>query len=129
MKEPRPEDYLTEDDYEAAVRCPALPRSTNLTRHMKRYFVTSINRSPDAGVMEQDICSLAKRIYTNVIVDADKLHKIVDYLKLQQDIILAQKPRRKPVSIGFTENHIVPGAMVNIGSSAINLVLVQGEIQ
>ena len=96
---------------------------------MKRYFVTSVYKAADAGVMEQDICSLAKRIYTNVIVDSDKIHKIVDYLKLQQDIIIAQKPRRKPVSIGFTENHIVPGAWVNIGSSTINLVLVQGEIQ
>ena len=96
---------------------------------MKRYFVTSVYKAADAGVMEQDLCSLAKRIYTNVIVDADKLHKIVDCLKLQQDIIIAQKPRRKPINIGFAENSMAPNAWVNIGTSSINLVLVQGEIR
>ena len=95
---------------------------------MKRYFVTDIHRASDAGSMEQDLCSIAKRIYLHVLVDSEKLYKMTDYLKLQQDIILAQHPRRKAVSIGFTENHIVPGAWVNIGTSTIHLVLVQGEI-
>jgi hypothetical protein len=95
---------------------------------MKRYFVTDIHRAADAGSMEQDICSLAKRIYLHVLVEDSKICKMVDYLKLQQDIILAQHPRRKAVTIGFTENHIVPGAWVTIGTSTMNLVLVQGEV-
>lgn len=96
---------------------------------MKRYFVTSINRSPDAGVMERDLCDIARRIYMHVIVNEDSVDRITNYLKLQQDVIIAQKPRRKPVSIGFTQNHISGGAWVEIGTSSISLTLVQGEVK
>ena len=96
---------------------------------MKRYFVTSINRSPDAGVMERDLCDIARRIYTNVIVHEDSISRITNYLKLQQDVIIAQKPRRKPVSIGFVHNDITQCAWVEIGTSNIHLTLVQGEVK
>ena len=78
--------------------------------------------------MERDLCDLARRIYIHVLVEEGSIYKITDYLKLQQDIILAQHPRRKAVRIGFTQNHICPGAWVEIGTSNINLTLVQGEI-
>ena len=49
-------------------------------------------------------------------------------LSAEQERLLAEKPRRRKVSVSFTENHIRPGAWVHIGSSTINLALVLGEV-
>ena len=96
---------------------------------MKRYFVTDIHRAPDAGAMERDLVEWARKIYTNVLVTEDKIHVIAGKLAEHQQHILASKPRRQPVNIDWGENPVVFGHVwITIGSSQMNLTLVQGEI-
>ena len=95
---------------------------------MKRYFVTDIHRAPDAGAMERDLVDYASRIYKHVIVKDGRIHVITDKLRQEQDRIMAEKPRRKAVSVYLTVDHMLGHAWVTIGTSTMNLVLVQGEI-
>lgn len=96
---------------------------------MKRYFVTEIHRASDANVMERDLVEWAERIYENVLVSEAGLAVIVRKISEQQDRILAEKPRRRPVRISAGINEFVMGhAYVTIGSSQMNLQLVQGEV-
>lgn len=95
---------------------------------MRRYFISGIHKASDAGVMERDLCDYARRIYLNVIASEDGIIKIVEHIKREQDRIIAEKPRRNAVSVGFTVNTIVPGAWISIGTSTMSLTLVQGEI-
>ena len=96
---------------------------------MRRYFVTDIHRSSDAGAMERDLVEWARRIYTNVLVTEDKIHIIAQKLYGEQVRLLAEKPRRQPVDIDWGENPVVFGHVwITIGSSQMNLTLVQGEI-
>ena len=96
---------------------------------MKRYFVTDIHRAPDAGAMERDLVDWARKIYTSVLVTEDKIHVIAGKLAEHQQHILASKPRRHPVNIDWGENPVVFGHVwITIGSSQMNLTLVQGEI-
>ena len=96
---------------------------------MKRYFVTDIHRAPDAGAMERDLVDWAGRIYTNVLVTEDKIHVIAQKICNEQKRILAEKPRRSQVLVDWGENPVVFGHVwITIGSSQMNLTLVQGEI-
>ena len=95
---------------------------------MRRYFVTDFSKAPDAGAMERDLVIWASRIYKNVLVRDEFLPVVVDRINREQDRLLAEKPRRRKVGVGFSENHLRPGAWVHIGSSTINLALVLGEV-
>lgn len=96
---------------------------------MKRYFVTDIHRASDAVIMERDLVEWARKIYTNVLVTEDKIHIIAQKICGEQARILAEKPRRQQVPVSWGENPVVFGHVwITIGSSQMNLVLVQGEI-
>lgn len=96
---------------------------------MKRYFVTDIHRAPDAGAMERDLVEWARRIYTNVLVTEDKIHVIAQKILDEQARLLAEKPRRRPVSVSWGENPVIFGhEWLTIGNSQMNLTLVLGEI-
>ena len=96
---------------------------------MKRYFVTDIHRSSDAGVMERDLVSYADRIYKHVLVTEAGIAVIVRKIIEQQDRIIAEKPRRQKVRVEAGINEYYMGhAYVTIGTSQMNLQLVQGEI-
>ena len=96
---------------------------------MKRYFVTDIHRASDANVMERDLVSWAERIYSHVLVSEAGIAVIVRKISEQQDRILAEKPRRQKVRISAGINEYYMGhAYVTIGSSQMNLQLVQGEV-
>lgn len=96
---------------------------------MKRYFVTDIHRAADAGVMERDLVSWASRIYNHVLVTEAGIAVIVRKISEEQDRIIAEKPRRQRVRVDAGINEYYPGhAYVAIGSSQMNLQLVQGEV-
>ena len=96
---------------------------------MKRYFVTDIHRAPDAGAMERDLAEWASRIYRYVLVSEAGIAVIVRKISEQQDRLIAEKPRRQRVRIEAGINEYVQGhAYVLIGTSQMNLTLVQGEI-
>lgn len=96
---------------------------------MKRYFVTDIHRASDAGAMERDLVEWARKIYMNVLVTEDKIHIIAQKICGEQARILAEKPRRAKVPVSWGENPVVFGHVwITIGSSQMNLTLVQGEI-
>jgi hypothetical protein len=78
--------------------------------------------------MERDLVDWAARIYKHVVVKDDRIHVITDKVRQEQDRLIAEKPRRKAVSVYFTVDHLLGHAWVSIGTSTINLVLVQGEI-
>ena len=96
---------------------------------MKRYFVTDIHRASDAGVMERDLVDYARKIYLNVLVNEDRIDHIVEHILKHQNVILALKPRRSRCLVSSGINDFVAGhAYITIGSSQMNLTLVQGEV-
>ena len=96
---------------------------------MKKYFVTDIHRSSDAWAMEKDLVEWARKIYTDVLVSEDKIHAIAQKICAEQARILAAKPRRQEIPVSWGESPVVFGhAYITIGSSQINLRLVQGEV-
>ena len=95
---------------------------------MKRYFVIDIHRAADATAMERDLVDYASRIYKHVIVRDGSIHVITDKLRLEQDRLIAEKPRRKAIRISMTVDHMIGHAWVEIGTSTMNLTLVQGEV-
>ena len=96
---------------------------------MKRYFVTDIHRAPDAGAMERDLVSWANRIYSHVLVTEAGIAVIARKILEQQDLILAEKPRRQKVRVEAGINEYYMGhAYIVIGTSQINMQLVQGEV-
>ena len=79
--------------------------------------------------MERDLVDFARRIYTNVLVTEDKIHVIAQKICNEQKRIIAEKPRRSQVLVDWGENPVVFGHVwITIGSSQMNLTLVQGEI-
>ena len=96
---------------------------------MKRYFVTDIHRASDAGVMERDLVDYARRIYEHVLVSEEGFEVIVEHIEKEQRRILSERPRRQRVIISYGVSDFVPGhAYITIGSSQMNLTLVQGEV-
>ena len=96
---------------------------------MKRYFVTDIHQASDAGVMERDLVDYARKIYLNVLVNEDRIDNIVEHILKHQNVILALKPRRSRCLVQSGINEFVSGhAYITIGSSQMNLTLVQGEV-
>ena len=95
---------------------------------MKRYFVTDIHRASDAGAMEKDLVSYAERSYLHIILSEEAIAYIADSIDREQNRILAEKPRRRSVSVTYGVSDYVPGhAYVTIGSSQMNMQLVMGE--
>jgi hypothetical protein len=79
--------------------------------------------------MERDLVDWAARIYSHVLVTEAGIAVIVRKISEEQDRIIAEKPRRQRVRVDAGINEYYPGhAYVAIGSSQMNLQLVQGEV-
>jgi hypothetical protein len=97
---------------------------------MKRYFVISIYRSPDANTMERALVENATREFEDCIVHEERIPTIVERLKWIQRELLKERPRLKTVTVEDDgDSEFVPGhRSISIGSSQISLTLVKAEI-
>ena len=79
--------------------------------------------------MEKELSAYAERTYKHVLFTEDSILAITQVLQSEKASILEKKPRRRAISIYCTVDHILGHAWVHIGTSAINLALVRGEIR
>ena len=102
-----------------------------LSKMKKKYFVNYICVPAGAKPLVRELASIAQGA-SHCVYDRPSLEKFADYLRKQQDLIVSQRPRLKPVVIDlhFAEDNRygLPTGMSIGGQAGVSIVEVAKEI-